>query len=222
MRDVDIVTKNIARIRPFNAVKNRIDALDNEERLPSSTSECHFFKLCPEIRNKIYRFTLHHPDDIWITKDSGIPEASLLLVSKQVRAEAYGIFYHENTFRCVVLHFDPASLLLAARKKDRELEARYPLIGISSSRLVMDFDQRNWANFEAWLRACLRSQCSGLIGHHGDDPETCMIEGLFAIVTSNTGMGDHTLDVLLKAMRSVLVGLHPDWRLDGSPDEDDH
>lgn len=222
-RGVDLVTHRNALSRPTNAADDRIDALHEEDLPPNIIGESNFLKLPPEIRNRIYRFVLHHPDDIWITKDGGIPEPGLLSVSKQVRAEAYGVYYHENEFRCVVMYYDPATLLLARRKRDLAMAERYPVMGISSCALMMMLDDRNWDNLEAWLRACHKSQCNRLRGRHGRDRDAEMraIEGLFEIVCTHTGMDDHTLDVLLKAMRPVLVDLNREWALDGAPDEGD-
>ncbi|KAF2209010.1 hypothetical protein CERZMDRAFT_100766 [Cercospora zeae-maydis SCOH1-5] len=60
-----------------------------------------FFELPPELRNKIYRDVLVQPEKIKISSFTTKlpPEPGLLLVNRQIRQEALGIYYHGNHFR---------------------------------------------------------------------------------------------------------------------------
>ena len=87
-----------------------------QELLFQSVADSPLSNLPPEICNTIYRYVLIQNRHVAITKSRGIPQPSLLVVSKLVRSEIYELFYLENKFMCIVHQFDPASIILANRR----------------------------------------------------------------------------------------------------------
>lgn len=91
-----------------------------QEPLPSSVADSPLFKLPPELRNMVYRYTIITDDDqILITKTTGIPEPALLSACKTTRSEARAMFYLENKFMCEVDEYSPASPMLYIKSRQR-------------------------------------------------------------------------------------------------------
>lgn len=180
----------------------------------STVANSPLFKLCPELRNMIYRFALITIDPVRITKSDGIPEPGLLIVNKIIRNETFAIFYQENRFQCEVYNYDDAALQLAVRKQDYAF-SQYSL-NIDRSTWLVSFlaRPRNWKNLESWLHSCQQGRSAGLSTAGTGTAEDKLIDGLFAVVFRKPFLTAPGLDSLLKAMRPVLEALHVDWGKD--------
>ena len=73
--------------------------MDGSVRSKGTITTNKLSRLPPELRNKIYRFSLVAGTSIDITKASISERTTLLKVCQQFRAEATKIFYSENAFR---------------------------------------------------------------------------------------------------------------------------
>lgn len=180
--------------------------------LPDGVTESPLFKLPPELRNTIYRFAIVTEDDLQITKTGGIPEPALLSVSKTVRSETFGLFYHENRFSCIVRYYDPASILLAVCRALDFVTSTGP--GGIDDFASDCYDEPNWRNLVQWLHLCSQAGCRGFARSDGDDTQEELLAGLFETVMENPDITTRGVDILLAAMRPVLVDLDKDWAKD--------
>ena len=68
---------------------------------------CYLLDAHPEIRNEIYRLVLVSDGRIEVGADDALPlDPPLLRTNRQIRSEARGIFYKENTVKITVLDYD--------------------------------------------------------------------------------------------------------------------
>lgn len=184
----------------------------SQTHLPSSVAQSSLFKLSPELRNIIYRLAVVSEDEVNITKAGGIPEPALLSISKIVRSETLGIFYHENEFTCVVRDYDPAPAVLALRRASKCGKPTGP-------RGIANFEFRchrepNWKELVKWLHLCGQGLCVGLSRTDEDDTEDKMLAGLFDAVLDNPDITECSANIIMQAMRPVLAGLDKDWAKD--------
>jgi hypothetical protein len=71
-----------------------------------------FFDLPAELRNNIYHMVLIHGSSKRVeVHSSGIEEPAILLISKQIRNEAVGIYYGQKEFHFTI-HLHNSDLLL--------------------------------------------------------------------------------------------------------------
>lgn len=68
---------------------------------PSPSLSSPLLALAPELRNNIYRFALTDTE-VTISDESMKNRAALLSTCKQIRSEAWGIFYNECKFRIII------------------------------------------------------------------------------------------------------------------------
>lgn len=187
-----------------------------QELMLESVAKSPLFDLPPEIRNTIYRYVLVKTRNIAITKSRGIPEPALLLVSKLVRSETYELFYIENKFKCVVIQFDPACIMLANRRWSALSRIPGTILDPIINGLALDLrGRRNWKNLVAWFRFVHQVTCCGRPARpHDDDAEESLMSGLFETLMHGPGMTASALDFLLQSMRPTFVKLHQDWGKD--------
>lgn len=99
---------------------------NDDDSLELSQDFFPFLKLPAEMRNRIYRYSLVFEKPFTVKFRSGPFDTGLLMVCKQIYAEAEPIFYKENAFRF------PQAVFAVARS-ERNLEN---LFCIPNSRLV--------------------------------------------------------------------------------------
>lgn len=210
---VDPVANTDALGRASSTNAEITSIIDKEAKVPDTVVQSRLFKLPPELRNKIYRSSLVTNNMVVISKSSGIPEPGLLLVNKVIRAEAAGIFYHENQICCEVWDYDHATLQLLSQKRDPPLFNNSPRVVVY---VRVCSEERNWKNLVAWLHAYQQGRSSGFYKSQNDKlhgAEEQLVVGLFKICKSST-VTHRTLKRLLRAMRPAFVALHGDWARD--------
>lgn len=101
--------------------------------------------LPPELRNEIYRYTLHASD--WLVVDGNMPEEpGLLSACRQIRTEASPIYYFENWFHIWINNYDGEVTWLLRKKW---WVYKRPLL----FRVEMQaFAKPNWPNLMKWLK----------------------------------------------------------------------
>lgn len=75
----------------------------------SAMTDSPLMKLPPELRNRIYRYTVVGDSKIFVTHN-GLREPELLHVCTQIRTEALGIFYSENVFSVENQNYDSSAV----------------------------------------------------------------------------------------------------------------
>lgn len=119
----------------------------------SVQSESHppLLELPPELRNRIYEYTICSTTNITIAKSSGFPEPALLLTSKAIRKEAIGIFYTINDFNLAGISYDPSTCLLLHRK-GLALWQTYKIDLTENEFCLVRSGAVSWKNLKGWLR----------------------------------------------------------------------
>lgn len=121
---------------------------------PADPTKPSLLTLPPEMRNRIYRFTL--VDDVQpipmpaAATESWPAEPALLQTCSQIRFEASSIYYKENKFSIHIANNDAARYI----KRCKSSPARRN----SEHGLVLD-GAANWANLEGWVQAWWRCEC---------------------------------------------------------------
>jgi hypothetical protein len=189
---------------------------DASAQLTHSVEHSPLFRLSPELRNSIYRLVLVR--DIWdhnidcvvvVDKTNGIPEPALLASNKTIRSEASGIFYHENYFRCDVVNFDPAPVLLLQAKVQKPFRQHPMGIDVEISGY-----QVNFQNLVSWVHKCHRGECEGLtmqLEIDQWDTQTGLLEVLFGVATKCPEMSSDTLQKVIETTRIALGAYEYAW-----------
>lgn len=195
-------------------------AWDNSTRLPDSVAHSPLFKLSPELRNLIYRFTLVEEKRISINKRQGIPEPTLLSVCKIIRAETFGIYYQENKFVCQLDSYDPAALCLVKRKLDTNKMSNQKT-GLSRYQIhVFGRGSPDWKNLMSSLLAYHQRRCAGITrvaNERRSGPELILVTGLFGMVKvahGNPSISLETMRLLIEQARPALVASRSGWAKD--------
>lgn len=180
-----------------------------------SVASSRLFKLPPELRLRVYEYTLCSEDRVEITKDQGIPEPALLLTCKTIRDEAIMSFYNQNRFNLIVRSYDPAVSTLWGTKL-RHLPGSYRQASKNSNNYHTG--PRLWSN----LKLSLRLRHSGklliksrikLPGSTKYSDEKFFIAGLFRAVGTMRGEGWEEVDSVLEMLRPGLVKFNTEWSL---------
>lgn len=126
----------------------------------SDTSPSALLGLPPEMRNMIWRFAVIEGT---ITLDPVNGEApsppTLLEVSRQIRAEAIEIYYHENRTVWLIRDLDAA----AYTRWQRATAAR-----LNETIEIIMHGKAVWKNLVVWLQAFYEGHVSG-VGSSGDN-----------------------------------------------------
>ena len=126
-----------------------------------------------ELRNKIYRLALLSTEKIEVSDNNKPKEPSLLMVNKQIRKEAIGIYYSENHFRFVVKAFNSAFLQEWFQgSKDR----------INCQHTYKIERSTNLANLLGWIKAYYDRKTGGHIPGRRHNGAACICESTFRIV----------------------------------------
>lgn len=111
--------------------------------------------LAPELRNRIYRFTLLERDQIEIEAGVSIPlPPSLLQTCRQIRQEASGIYYEESRFRFTIHDYDATLHVRWTKCFRSKTRTRHSKIWVRFRNQPM-----NWANLLVWLEHGFRKEC---------------------------------------------------------------
>ncbi|KAK5690590.1 hypothetical protein LTR97_012144 [Elasticomyces elasticus] len=147
----------------------------------------HLLALPPELRTKIFEFSLTEANCIDVT-DQGLKPPGLLAVSTQVRDEAITIYYSTNRFRLVLLDYNPDPLMpFCLRYKKYFVPAKgydhhNPDVGVLSARVE---GQPNWQNLERWCRLVYSGQMGWhLISMDNPTPESVAIVAVFLVLAN--------------------------------------
>lgn len=114
-------------------------------------------RLPPELRNRIYIYSLHLNEDgrICVNEGEDFSEPALLSTCKQIRREARGVFYSENAITGVITSYSPATPVFLA-KKSTELTRT---CGLQLKALRFTFQgPARWKNLLSWLKAVHQTQ----------------------------------------------------------------
>jgi hypothetical protein len=180
--------------------------------LPSTVTQSHFWKLPPELQDRIYEYVLYQPGWCTVTQQHGIPEPPLLFACKLTRKEALGIFYAMNLFQVDAPAFDPELYDLFAQKDNKHESYDRHVVGV-----CMDpRSPRHWRNLLAWLK-----------GHHaGSLPrpwlhsnftlrfsaqEAAFVASLFMITAGSRGRSWLEVEDVLVGLHSGLRAMHVGW-----------
>lgn len=87
--------------------RSTIAGTSNQDTITAqSAAQCHFWKLPPELRIRIYEYALYQLGWCPVTNQHRIPKPAILLTCKLTRQGALGIFYAETNFRVHAQAFD--------------------------------------------------------------------------------------------------------------------
>jgi hypothetical protein len=211
----DATTSNKCKDLTRNDTPDKADATTSSGAsalLSSSVANSPLFKLSPELRNRIYRLVLvidHNDfftsDFVTVDKANGIPEPALLLTSKAIRSETSGIFYHENSFDCEIIDYDPVPMLLLQSKfkmpyRDLPIDV-FTMRSKSGPAFQWNYYDR-WKNLILWLHMCHRGECAAPDGEeHGRyTSELALVEGLFEVAKKGPEISSGMLQCVIESM----------------------
>lgn len=174
-----------------------------------AVAESPFFKLPPEIRTIIYRYSLVQARPAKITKRSGIPEPGLL--SKIIRFEAASIFYLENTHETNISNSEPAMYVVLHRKLtaihgSRKWTVRHRPYGKNI---------RNWPNLRKWLILHRKHKAIEVFRTFRSPPEAAITKSMFDMAKlTRSESSDAKFEKLVDSMRPSLVAMNAEWAMD--------
>ncbi|KAF2161664.1 hypothetical protein M409DRAFT_59044 [Zasmidium cellare ATCC 36951] len=117
--------------------------------LDDAGAESRLLALVPELRNRIYRYTLVEPTPIRVGVDAPLPtEPGMLRVCRQIRAEAKAIYLKENTFDFEIPGFNIAKYLRWSR-----LSRAHRRSNVKLTMHATVAPPQNWQNLLVWLKA---------------------------------------------------------------------
>lgn len=189
---------------------------DQEARDSSTTGKpCHLLKLPGEMRNRIYEYALISPNKIQVTPTGYNINSGLLGTCKEIRAEAHGIFYADNTFGLHVRNYDSATVM---HWLDHLEHLFHRTLKVTSTSTI--WDEPCWANLMIWLARYhfgKRIACNGLRqaifkGRRPFKLDVFMIEGMFETVQKLQAQPWATIMGVLETNRHTLVLIDGRWR----------
>lgn len=111
----------------------------SQPQLSASDQPCYLLELPAELRNRIYELVLLSPNKINVRKNFKPP--GILAASRQIRSEAWKIFFAQNDFRFII-HSCDGSLVLKWTDT----------IGLRNARICLQPQGRpSWANLFHWM-----------------------------------------------------------------------
>lgn len=164
--------------------------------------------LPPELRNEIYRYTLHASD--WLVVDGRMPEEpGLLSACRQIRTEASPIYYFENWFHIWINDYNGEVTWLLRKKW---WVYKRPLL----FRVEMQaFAKPNWPNLTKWLK---EYHGAWYLGFAADGQVWAAVQhvlhGWFLMVKEARDLPWETVERLILCQRKALVALDERWGLD--------
>lgn len=181
--------------------------------MAESVANSPLFKLPPELRLRIYEYTMCGKRHIKITRDEGIPEPALLLTCKIIRDEAIASFYEENDFTLISHADDPAVMVLWESKLLHLAQSHDILLEKPGLRRT---GPPNWNNLKQFFRLYHEEKVHAIGAHppgsEDYDDEAFFIRGLFKAVCSMRSQPWSEMEELLDHLRPGLIGLRPAYR----------
>lgn len=121
-------------------------------------------KLPPELRSHVYRFALLsvRPIEVEYNIDSNVAlptPPALLQMCRQVRAEAYGIYYRKNTFYFCIEDFDATALIQWCRHFPWESTSKEVENTVFTFYIAPSSD---WSDLLQWLEAVFHGQATAI------------------------------------------------------------
>lgn len=182
---------------------------------PSETSP--FLELPPEMRNRIYRYTLLTDRFVGVSA-THLPEPAVLLACKQIRQEASSIYYNENRFLLDMVAFETAPIL---RWRNKELSVgRFSDCKIMTEAFVPVNMTPNWPNLVTWFKlwrdgkvdiSFERPSLGDKEEQRAEGLEGKVIGAMFSMVDEMSRLPWKATERVLKEQHRVLVAIDPRW-----------
>lgn len=171
---------------------------------------CRFLALPTELRNRIYTFTLGQNQYFWITNTTWpTHQPALLKTSRQIRDEALGLFYHQNTFSAQVHDWQDTVV-----ERFRALRKQYQIASHWHHHFT---GEPHWKNLLEWLGGVHDGSKRALQTPGLDKARTAerwVLAGCFETALHGRGMPWFALEKILLVQRKALVALDPRWGID--------
>lgn len=171
--------------------------------------ECRLLALPAELRNRIYRHALVKDHLISIQKHVELPlPPGLLQVNRQIRAEAYQIYYLENNFGFTIRDYDASTLIRWCKVFTSIEHQKRCMLNIAPST--------NFDNLLVWLRVFFERKCGGIeVGKPGEGNRNVEAAASLFEMTARMqqikGMSWSEVKELLEAARQGFAALDPAW-----------
>ncbi|KAK5711390.1 hypothetical protein LTR15_012461 [Elasticomyces elasticus] len=175
--------------RTDSALRNGIV---NTHHHAQKAPKCHLLALPAEIRMKIAAFSLVEHSCIEVSH-LGPEPPGLLSVSTQIRAETISLYYSNNSFRLVLLDYDPDPVMPFCRRfakyfvRPKNYDHDHPKTGILTAQAT---GQPNWQNLERWCRLTYDGQMGWhLISMENPTEESVVVIGIFLVLANMARAG---------------------------------
>jgi hypothetical protein len=198
-----------------------------------SMGVCHLLKLAAELRNSIWRYSVVAEEETAITPD-GFAVPSLLSTCHEIRNEAVGIFYAENTFRIRLQTYDSTPLIRFGQVCKHNLMTKDGKFHSSNLKLGMLVAyEPHLQNLMNWLHGChtvgaahvfwglARRDCDDLLALNAKPAAVNIIGAMFDIVYTvrdeekKTGkMAWSFVERLLKTHLKTLQAIDKRWAIE--------
>ncbi|KAK5675286.1 hypothetical protein LTS10_012050 [Elasticomyces elasticus] len=154
--------------------------------------KCHLLALPAEIRVKIVEFSLVEDTCIEVS-DLGLEPPGLLAVSTQMRVETIAVYYSANSFRLILLDYNPDPVMPFCTRfakyfvRPKDYDHDHPKTGILTAQAS---GQPNWQNLERWCRLTYSGQMGWqLISMESPKEESVALIGIFLVLTNMARAG---------------------------------
>lgn len=185
---------------------NQSDAVFKEIRASTIPRQSRLLALPAELRNNIYTFALVNTEPVDI--DSSCNEPGLLLVNRQIRAEARKIYYTSNQFFVVIQDCDDDLLhKFAMHCKGLNMTENIPI-------LLRVNPAKNWANLQKWCERIWKDESTGPNEHRSEDAGICtVIVAAYKIARQHRDSGRSWSEcaLALENLKAVAEKLDPGW-----------
>ncbi|KAK5742943.1 hypothetical protein LTR17_002953 [Elasticomyces elasticus] len=197
-------------MRKVNSLDSRTDSalrngIVNTFHHAQKASKCHLLALPAEIRMKIAAFSLVEDSCVEVSH-LGLEPPGLLSVSTQIRAETISLYYSNNSFRLVLLDYDPDPVVSFCRRfakyfvRPKDYDHDHPKTGILTAQAS---GQPNWQNLERWCRLTYGGQMGWqLISMESPTEGSVAVIGIF-LVLANMARAGASWSVAKNALEGV-------------------
>ncbi|KAK5127342.1 hypothetical protein LTR85_006681 [Meristemomyces frigidus] len=184
---------------------------------PAEPDKPSLLTLPPEMRNRIYRFTLiEETQPVSIAASDTLPnQPGLLRTCRQIRHESADIYYQENEFEFDIEHNNAAVYIRWCTASPKHLSANYVFSMTAST---------NWPNALVWLEAVHSGRCVAMDANR-DGPDGANRAGSsddavahlsdVVVTLGNDGLAWKQVHGVLKEVRRAIGALDPGWLDEG-------